>query len=523
MEYLDKLHDAVLNGDPATAITITEQALDENIDPHLLINDYMIRAMDEVGARFERFEYFIPQLLMSAKAMKGAMALIRPLLVGDGVGDSAICAITGTVKGDVHDIGKNLVQIILSNNGYNVIDLGIKCPPETMIQAAKEHNPDIIGMSGLLVKSAQQMVGTVKDFKAAGMSVPVIVGGAALTQKFTSNKIQPDYDGLVVYAKDAMKGLDIINQLLDKEKCDEFIANYRKTFKPGYSDSENNKKETKALPIKEKNIPFDYDIKSITMKNYTPQLITSSFDDLWTYINRQMLYGHHLGLKGNMKKLFDTNDPKAMKLDRQIQDVKQAIIDKNHCKPKGVYQFFKVKKEDTTMVILSDDEQTELQRFDFPRQPAGYQYCLTDFIHPEEVDTICFFVVTSGQEILEYAKELKAQEKFLASHIANAIGLETAEAFAEYLHQHIRSEWGFQDDPSWDMDDVFKLKYQGRRYSFGYPACPDLGYQRLLWDILSPDKQIGVTLCDDFMMEPDGSVSALVLHHPKATYFRVSE
>ena len=236
-----------------------------------------------------------------------------------------------------------------------------------------------------------------------------------------------------------------------------------------------------------------------------------------------MLYGHHLGLKGNMKTLFETNDPKALKLDRQIQDVKTNIINQNRCQPKGVYQFFKVRRDNNTMIILNETETKELQQFTFPRQPAGYQFCLTDFIHPEKVDTLCFFVVTSGQDILDYAKELKEKEEFLASHIANAIGLELAEAFSEHIHQHIRSEWGFPDNPNNTIDDLFKLKFQGRRYSFGYPACPDLGYQKLLWKILNPDKHINVELCDDFMMNPDGSVSALVLHHPDATYFRVKE
>ena len=207
-----------------------------------------------------------------------------------------------------------------------------------------------------------------------------------------------------------------------------------------------------------------------------------------------MLYGHHLGLKGNMKKLFETEDPKAMKLDRQIQDVRLQIKNLNRCQPKAVYQFFKVKKDNETMVILSEDEKTELQRFTFPRQPDGYQFCLTDFIHPTEVDTLCFFVVTSGQDILDYAKELKEKEEFLAAHIANAIGLECAEAYAERLHQQIRAQWGFSDDPKWTSDDLFKLKYRGRRYSFGYPACPDLAYQKQLWDILDAKEHIGVSL-----------------------------
>ena len=236
-----------------------------------------------------------------------------------------------------------------------------------------------------------------------------------------------------------------------------------------------------------------------------------------------MLYGHHLGLKGNMKKLFENEDPKAMKLDKKVQAVRRQIIDSGCCEPKGVYQFFKVRRDNETMVVLSEDERSELQRFTFPRQPAGYQYCLTDFIHPDQLDTMCFFVVTSGQGILDFAKELKNKEEFLASHIANAIGLELAESFSESMHQQIRSVWGFPDDSTWTCDDLFKLKFRGRRYSFGYPACPDLGYQRLLWELMSPQKHIDVSLCDDFMMDPDGSVSAMVSYHPEATYFRVKD
>ena len=165
MEYLEKLHDAVLNGDPPTAISVTEQALAENIDPHVLINDYMIRAMDEVGARFERFEYFIPQLLMSAKAMKGAMALIRPLLIGDGVEDSAPCAVTGTVKGDVHDIGKNIVGVVLGCNNFEIIDLGVMVPAEKIIDTAVKENVDIIGLSGLITPSLDEMVFLIKELE----------------------------------------------------------------------------------------------------------------------------------------------------------------------------------------------------------------------------------------------------------------------------------------------------------------------------------------------------------------------
>jgi len=210
MEYLDKLYDAVLNGDPATAITITEQALDENIDPHLLINDYMIRAMDEVGTRFERFEYFIPQLLMSAKAMKGAMALIRPLLVGDGVGDSAICAITGTVKGDVHDIGKNLLGALLEGGGFRLVDLGTNVSPEQFINAVKENDAKLVCMSALLTTTMPGMKTTIDAFKDSGMrnDVIILVGGAPVTQHFA------DEIGADGYKDNASAGVVLAKELL---------------------------------------------------------------------------------------------------------------------------------------------------------------------------------------------------------------------------------------------------------------------------------------------------------------------
>ena len=210
MEYLDKLHDAVLNGDPATAIKITEQALDENIDPHLLINDYMIRAMDEVGTRFERFEYFIPQLLMSAKAMKGAMALIRPLLVGDGVGDSAICAITGTVKGDVHDIGKNLLGALLEGGGFRLVDLGTNVSPEQFIDAVKENDAKLVCMSALLTTTMPGMKTTIDAFKDSGLrnDVIILVGGAPVTQHFA------DEIGADGYKDNASAGVVLAKELL---------------------------------------------------------------------------------------------------------------------------------------------------------------------------------------------------------------------------------------------------------------------------------------------------------------------
>lgn len=210
MEYLEKLHDAVLNGDPPTAISVTEQALAENIDPHVLINEYMIPAMDEVGARFERFEYFIPQLLMSAKAMKGAMVLIRPLLIGDKNGDISICAITGTVKGDVHDIGKNLLGSLLEGGGFQVVDLGTNVSPEQFIEATNENKAKLVCMSALLTTTMPGMKTTINAFKEAGIrdDVVMLVGGAPVTQHFA------DDIGADGYRDNASAGVVLAKELL---------------------------------------------------------------------------------------------------------------------------------------------------------------------------------------------------------------------------------------------------------------------------------------------------------------------
>jgi 5-methyltetrahydrofolate--homocysteine methyltransferase len=517
----ERLSHNIVEGTKEHLIKNLDEAL-QTYTPLDVINGPLMAGMSIVGKLFNNNELIVAEVLQSAEVMKASVAHLEPMMekTESSVKGTVVIA---TVKGDVHDIGKNLVTIILSNNGFKVIDLGIKCPNETLIQACRKHKPDIIGLSGLLVKSAQQMVSTIKDFKAAGINVPVFVGGAALTQMFTTNKIQPEYDGVVIYSKDAMNGLAVANQLVDPKLKDSFIADYLKKFPPGsMKPKQKSAAAKKPKPLLEKKLSFNYDASTFKVP-FEPIILTPKFEELYELINRQMLLGHHLGLKGNLARMFKEKHPKAIKLDTQVNDVKNELIEKNIVKPKGMLQFFNVRKEGNDLIILNETKTKELQRFTFPRQPDRYQYCLTDFIHPEKDDIVAFFVVTSGNEILDYGRKLKDEEKFLASHICSAIGLEAAEGFAEYAHIHARSLLGFPDPDNMNAEDMFKLKYRGRRYSFGYPACPDLAYQKQLWDLLNPTDTIGVELSDDYMMYPDGSVSALVLHHPEAIYFRVLE
>ncbi len=487
-------------------------------DPLGVINGPLMDAMAIVGRMFNANELIVAEVLQSAEVMKTSVSYLEQFMRKSDIHTRAKMLLA-TVKGDVHDIGKNLVQIILSNNGYQIIDLGIKCPPETLIEACKTHQPDLIGLSGLLVKSAQQMVSTASDLKAAGVSVPILVGGAALTENFTNLKIAPEYEGVVVYCKDAMSGLDVANQLSDTAKKEVWIPKHR-ARQAEFAQTETWSERGKSIRQVSSEKSIDYAAATAITPHYEPVVVEVPFETIWPYVNPQMVYGNHLGLKGKVASLLTQKDSKAMKLHALVDSLKDQIIAKNWIKAKGVYRFFKVRPDGTRMIVLHPDTGQEWVSFDFPRQPGGHQYCLTDFLNPAG-DSVCFFVVTCGDGVSEEAKKLLDAGNYFESHGLSAIALESAEGFAEYLHQKIRTEWGIPDPPDITPDQLFKLKYTGKRYSFGYPACPHLEDQALLWKILDPEHAIGVTLSEEYMMYPEASVSALVIHHPRAVYFSV--
>ena len=512
-----KLEINIVEGTKEFLIENLDEALKKYQTPLKVINQPLMAAMSIVGRMFNQNELIVAEVLQSAEAMKAAVAYLEQFMEANEVTTRGTMLLA-TVKGDVHDIGKNLVQIILENNGFNVIDLGIKCPPETLIAAIKEHNPDFVGLSGLLVKSAQQMVSTAADFKAAGINIPILVGGAALTQSFSDLKISATYDGLVIYCKDAMSGLAVANDLTS-ETAQEWIKEQKKVQQNRVHEKDDIPKKA-PLPLKEK-IIFDHSNLQSKIPHYKPVIIEESFDNIWPYINPQMVYGNHLGLKGNVETMLKNKEEKAVKLHTLIESLKEKIIKENLIKAKGMYQFFNVKPTKETIIVLNENRTKELTRFTFPRQSSGHQLSLADFLNPEG-DTLCFFVVTCGDGVAEKAKTLLEEGHYFESHGLSAIALEAAEGFAECIHKRIRHEWKIPDDPGLTRHDIFKQKYIGKRYSFGYPACPLLEDQAVLWNLLNPDKKIGITLSEDFMMHPEASVSAMVFHHPQSRYFKVA-
>ncbi|MBX9973911.1 methionine synthase [Cytobacillus firmus] len=523
MTLEERLAYYILEGTKEGLLPDLDLALQAYPAPLDIINGPLMNGMKEVGRLFNDNQLIVAEVLQSAEVMKASVAHLEPYMEKDAAQSSSKGKIIlATVKGDVHDIGKNLVDIILSNNGYEVIDLGIKVSPAELIEKIRHENPDMVGLSGLLVKSAQQMVITAHDMKQAGIDIPILVGGAALSRKFTDTKISKEYDGLVLYAKDAMNGLSLANQLQEPEEAEKLRIQQA---------------EKKAAVLNA--VPFDRGSVAVAVKPkptvstkvpvFVPKdlkrhlLKTYSLSHIEPYINKQMLIGHHLGLKGNLQKLLAEKDEKAIKINAMVDELIAEAKEKNWIEPKAVYQFFPAQSDGDKVYIYDEDEKTVIETFEFPRQESEPFLCLADFLKSKEsgqMDYVSFFTVTAGKGIRGIADSLKAEGRFLESHALQSLALETAEGLAELIHRQIRDRWGFPDPVEMTMKDRFAAKYQGQRFSYGYPACPELEDQKKLFKLIQPE-DIGVKLTEECMMEPEASVSAMVFAHPEARYFNV--
>ena len=490
--------------------------LGEGMAPLDIVNGPLMAGMKEVGRLFNDNELIVAEVLQSAESMKAAVDYLEPHME-KSADSSKGKVILATVKGDVHDIGKNLVDIILSNNGYDVVNLGIKVPPEVLVQASREHRPDAIGLSGLLVKSAQQMVVTAQDLRAAGVEVPLLVGGAALSANFTRKRIAAAYGRLTCYAKDAMSGLALLDRLSEPAQREAMELEHapvsddpRPSAAPSAADQARRSTRARASvpPLR---CPYPG-----RQKVDVPQL-----RDLWLYLNPAMLYSRHLGFRGNFEKALASRDDKAMSLKAAMDEVMAEA--EGFMAVRAVWRFLEAEASGNSIRLYDPVGGALLHEFTFPRQRRDDGLSLADYVaQPNGYrDSLALMCVTAGQGIRERAATLKGAGEYLKSHAVQALAIETAEACAEWLHRRIREDWGFADPQGMTMADRLRSKYRGRRYSFGYAACPDLENQRALFDILGPE-EIGVTLTDGCMMDPEASVSALVFQHPDCIYFDVN-
>lgn len=491
----------------------------EKYTPLEIINGPLMAGMEEVGRLFNGNQLIVAEVLQSAEVMKASVSFLEPFMEkSDSASKGKV--LLATVKGDVHDIGKNLVEIILANNGYEVVNLGIKVPPEQLIAACREEKPDAIGLSGLLVKSAQQMVITAQDLRAAGIDVPLMVGGAALTRKFTSNRIAPEYRGIVLYAKDAMDGLDLVNRLQNPEERARLIAEQQDLAEAASAAQPVVQEKKAPLPARSaisRTVPIHLppDCDRHVLRQYP-------ISHLQPYLNLRMLLGKHLGVRGNVEKLLEAGDEKVLELYGIVEELLNEAKQHGTITAHGMYQFFPAQADGNDILVYDPaDHSKVLERFSFPRQPEDPHLCLSDFLRPvesKEMDYVGFLTVTTGGGIRERSTELKDRGDYLRSHVLQALALELAEAFAERIHHMMRDAWGIPDPAEMTMLERFGARYQGIRVSFGYPACPNLEDQAQLFRLLRPE-DIGVQLTEGFMMEPEASVSAMVFAHPEARYF----
>ncbi|AJY77068.1 methionine synthase [Paenibacillus beijingensis] len=519
----ERLASYVVEGTKEGLVPDLNEALTK-YSPLEVINGPLMKGMEEVGRLFNNNELIVAEVLQSAEVMKASVAHLEPFMEKNETSVKGKI-ILATVKGDVHDIGKNLVEIILSNNGYQIVNLGIKVPPEQLIEAYRKEKADAIGLSGLLVKSAQQMVVTAQDLRNADIHVPILVGGAALTRKFTKTRIGPEYDGLVMYAKDAMDGLDIANKLMDPDHRARLEREHAE-FKASGGAAEEEKAPLPALTRAVRSnvsqdapvfVPPDLDrhvLRDVPIPHIVP------------YVNMQMLLGHHLGVRGSVEKLLEAGDEKTVQLKETVDGILREAAAEGIIKAHGMYRFFPAQSQGNDIIIYDPQDFTkEIKRFTFPRQQVEPYLCLADFLKSVDsgvMDYVGFLVVTAGEGVRELSGEWKDKGDYLRSHALQSVALEVAEGMAERIHHRMRDVWGYPDPPEMTMKQRHGARYQGIRVSFGYPACPNLEDQEPLFELMKPE-DIGVQLTEGFMMEPEASVSAMVFAHPEAQYFNVDK
>ena len=508
----------------------TKEGLREDLDLKLaessaleIVNGPLMTGMDEVGRLFNANQLIVAEVLQSAEAMKAAVDHLEPHME-KSASTSRGKIVLATVKGDVHDIGKNLVEIILGNNGYEVINLGIKVPPQELIRAVREHEPDLLGLSGLLVKSAHMMVTSAQDMSEAGTTPDLLVGGAALSRSFTQKRIRPAYAGNVLYAKDAMDGLALANRLMSTDERPLLLAQVEAEATALESSVRAPAPVTRRAALEAKvselgALPSPPDWTSHRLEQIP-------LDTVWPWINPRMLFGKHLGFRGDFQAALAAGDESARSIDQALNELRDEAR-KGRLVGSALWRWFPAARvEHELRVWTSPEEPKPALCSTFP--PArNSSLRLSDYIAPPAADgrprdAVALFVVSAGAGVRAWAEELKEQGEYLKSHALQALALESAEALAEWLHSRLRAAWSFPDPGDMTMKQRFRANYRGRRYSPGYPACPDLALQRDIWRLLKPE-QIGVSLTEGDMMDPEASVSALVVHHPEARYFTASD
>lgn len=508
----------------------------ESYTPLQIINELLLDGMKVVGDLFGAGKMQLPFVLQSAETMKKAVAYLEQFMEKIEGQEKGIIVLA-TVKGDVHDIGKNLVDIILTNNGYKVHNLGIKQPVENIIAAVKEHKPDVIGLSGLLVKSTVIMRENLEELSRQGYDVPVLLGGAALTRAYVEDDCVRAYTGgRVAYAQDAFSGLDLMKKVANGE-FDQYLEDIKeKRAKKVVTSSKAKRrwedKEDKPVDLR----PVDVEAIRIKRGELAKQVDVPTppfwgakvieqipVKALLPFLNDQMLFTFHWGFRKQGKSLEEYWKWVEAEVRPILTRLLKECEEGNILQPQSAYGYFPCAADGNALVIFDHATNKELGRFDLPRQEKDGGICVADFfrdISTGERDVIGLQVVTAGQRVADVARGWFEENRYQDYLYLHGLGVEIAEAAAEYMHKRIRAELGFGHEDARDMKELLKQGYRGSRYSFGYPACPYLEDQELLLKLLGAER-IGIELSEEHQLHPEQSTSAIVVHHPQAKYFNI--
>ena len=517
------LRQRIIDGDREGLVDDLERAMAQGIAPLTIINDILLDGMREVGELFGSGQMQLPFVLQSAETMKTAVAYLEPFMErAEGESSSKGKLVLATVKGDVHDIGKNLVDIICTNNGYEVVNIGIKIGIQEMIDKVKEVSADALGMSGLLVKSTIIMRENLEELNTQGLSnIPVLLGGAALTRSYVEQDLRKVYDGRVFYGRDAFEGLATLDKLMEIKKSGVDDADFgRKIGERQIPRREKVEVDPSTIPSRSPEVESNNTV-------FVPPFLGTKvvkgigLDEIAEYINETALFRNQWQYRPNDGETdADFKDRIRPLLREQLAAAKAG----GYLVPQLVYGYFAVNGDGNDLVVWTDATRSqELTRFAYPRQKEAPYMCIADFFRPidsGEVDYASFHIVTMGQLVSDKAAELFAENKYNDYMVIHGIGVEMAEALAEYWHHRIRSEWGFVEEDGPSVAGLFRQQYRGGRYSWGYPACPDLEDNARVAEILEAGR-IGIEVSEEtgWQYQPEQTTSALICHHPKAKYF----
>ena len=515
----ERLQRRIIDGEKVGLADDLKIALDSKIPALTIINDYLLSGMKTVGELFGKGEMQLPFVLQSAEVMKTAVAYLEPFIEKtDDEGRGKI--LLATVKGDVHDIGKNLVDIILSNNGYETVNIGIKQTVNQIIDAAVANNVDVIGMSGLLVKSTVIMKENLLELDSRGLSEkwPVVLGGAALTRSFVEQDLNEIFPGTVRYAKDAFEGLKLMDTLMGIKRgvpgAQLPPLKERRTLKTNRSES--TEVDLKRSDVSENNpvpsAPFygSKVVKGVALADYVGML------------DERALFLGQWGLKG---KDFETMAEQQGR--PQLRSLLNDVQSNGWLNAAVVYGYFPCYSDGNDLVVLHHEgnlKGEERVRFTFPRQSRDRRLCLSDFFRSKqsgEIDVVSFQFVTMGQSISDAISKLFNANLYREYLELHGLSVQLTESLTEHWHSRVREELKINGSDSKDLKAIFDQGYQGSRYSFGYPACPDLEQQLQMCELLEPDR-IGISLSEEFQLHPEQSTSSIILHHPEAKYFNAS-